>query len=116
MYSDTVTVRKWLPLSTASTGTRRRGRASDRRPGVSEEVRSFRWQGGRAAGRDAGEDQGHSRHRRDGDLQIVARTDARAVLGLQAAIDRAGAMIEASGSEGIMNPSVLLLQCLGKNW
>jgi 2-methylisocitrate lyase-like PEP mutase family enzyme len=33
--------------------------------------------------------------RRDGDLQIVARTDARAVLGLQAAIDRASAMIEA---------------------
>jgi 2-methylisocitrate lyase-like PEP mutase family enzyme len=33
--------------------------------------------------------------RRDGDLQIVARTDARANLGLQAAIDRAGAMIEA---------------------
>jgi 2-methylisocitrate lyase-like PEP mutase family enzyme len=33
--------------------------------------------------------------RRDGDLQIVARTDARAILGLQAAIDRAGAMIEA---------------------
>ena len=32
--------------------------------------------------------------RRDGDLQIVARTDARAILGLQAAIDRAGAMIE----------------------
>ena len=33
--------------------------------------------------------------RRDGDLQIVARTDARASLGLQAAIERAGAMIEA---------------------
>jgi 2-methylisocitrate lyase-like PEP mutase family enzyme len=33
--------------------------------------------------------------RRDSDLQIVARTDARAILGLQAAIDRAGAMIEA---------------------
>ena len=33
--------------------------------------------------------------RRDGDLQIIARTDARAILGLQAAIDRAGAMIEA---------------------
>ena len=33
--------------------------------------------------------------RRDGDLQIIARTDARASLGLQAAIDRAGAMIEA---------------------
>jgi 2-methylisocitrate lyase-like PEP mutase family enzyme len=33
--------------------------------------------------------------RRDGDLQIVARTDARAILGLQAAIDRAGAMVEA---------------------
>jgi 2-methylisocitrate lyase-like PEP mutase family enzyme len=33
--------------------------------------------------------------RHDGDLQIVARTDARAILGLQAAIDRAGAMIEA---------------------
>lgn len=33
--------------------------------------------------------------RRDGAFQIVARTDARAVLGLQAAIDRAGAMIEA---------------------
>jgi 2-methylisocitrate lyase-like PEP mutase family enzyme len=33
--------------------------------------------------------------RRDGDLQIVARTDARGILGLQAAIDRAGAMIEA---------------------
>lgn len=33
--------------------------------------------------------------RRDGDLQIVARTDVRAILGLQAAIDRAGAMIEA---------------------
>jgi 2-methylisocitrate lyase-like PEP mutase family enzyme len=33
--------------------------------------------------------------RKDGDLQIVARTDARAILGLQAAIDRAGAMIEA---------------------
>jgi 2-methylisocitrate lyase-like PEP mutase family enzyme len=33
--------------------------------------------------------------RRDGDLQIVARTDARAILGLQAAIDRASAMIEA---------------------
>lgn len=33
--------------------------------------------------------------RRDADLQIVARTDARAILGLQAAIDRAGAMIEA---------------------
>jgi 2-methylisocitrate lyase-like PEP mutase family enzyme len=33
--------------------------------------------------------------RRDGDLQIVARTDARAILGLQASIDRAGAMIEA---------------------
>jgi 2-methylisocitrate lyase-like PEP mutase family enzyme len=32
--------------------------------------------------------------RRDSDLQIVARTDARATLGLQAAIDRAGAMIE----------------------
>jgi 2-methylisocitrate lyase-like PEP mutase family enzyme len=33
--------------------------------------------------------------RRDGDLQIVARTDARAILGLTAAIDRACAMIEA---------------------
>jgi 2-methylisocitrate lyase-like PEP mutase family enzyme len=33
--------------------------------------------------------------RRDSDLQIVARTDARAILGLTAAIDRAGAMIEA---------------------
>ena len=33
--------------------------------------------------------------RRDGDLQIIARTDARAILGLPAAIDRAGAMIEA---------------------
>jgi len=33
--------------------------------------------------------------RRDGDLQIVARTDARAILGLSAAIDRAAAMIEA---------------------
>ena len=33
--------------------------------------------------------------RSDSDLQIVARTDARAVLGLQAAIDRAGAMIDA---------------------
>jgi 2-methylisocitrate lyase-like PEP mutase family enzyme len=33
--------------------------------------------------------------RRDDDLQIVARTDARAILGLTAAIDRAGAMIEA---------------------
>jgi len=33
--------------------------------------------------------------RRDGDLQIVARTDARAVLGLDAAIERAQAMIEA---------------------
>jgi 2-methylisocitrate lyase-like PEP mutase family enzyme len=33
--------------------------------------------------------------RKDGDLQIVARTDARAILGLSAAIDRAGAMIEA---------------------
>ena len=33
--------------------------------------------------------------RRDRDLQIVARTDARAILGVQAAIDRAGAMIEA---------------------
>ena len=33
--------------------------------------------------------------RRDGDLQIVARTDARAVLGLNAAIERAQAMIEA---------------------
>lgn len=33
--------------------------------------------------------------RRDGSLQIVARTDARAILGLPAAIDRAGAMIEA---------------------
>jgi 2-methylisocitrate lyase-like PEP mutase family enzyme len=33
--------------------------------------------------------------RRDGDLQIVARTDARAVLGLDAAIERAHAMIEA---------------------
>jgi 2-methylisocitrate lyase-like PEP mutase family enzyme len=36
--------------------------------------------------------------RRDGDLQIVARTDARAVLGLQAAIDRANAMIEAGAN------------------
>ena len=33
--------------------------------------------------------------RRDGDLQIVARTDALAILGLTAAIDRACAMIEA---------------------
>ena len=33
--------------------------------------------------------------RRDGDLQIVARTDARAVLGLEAALDRAHAFIEA---------------------
>jgi len=33
--------------------------------------------------------------RRDNDLQIVARTDARAILGLSAAIDRAAAMIEA---------------------
>jgi 2-methylisocitrate lyase-like PEP mutase family enzyme len=33
--------------------------------------------------------------RRDGDLQIVARTDARAIFGLQGAIDRAGAMTEA---------------------
>jgi len=33
--------------------------------------------------------------RRDGDLQIVARTDALAVLGLDAAIERAQAMIEA---------------------
>jgi 2-methylisocitrate lyase-like PEP mutase family enzyme len=33
--------------------------------------------------------------RRDGDLQIVARTDARAMLGLEAALDRAHAFIEA---------------------
>jgi 2-methylisocitrate lyase-like PEP mutase family enzyme len=33
--------------------------------------------------------------RRDGDFQIVARTDARAVLGLDAALDRAHRMIEA---------------------
>ncbi len=33
--------------------------------------------------------------RRDGDLQIVARTDARAVLGLEAALDRAHAFVEA---------------------
>jgi len=33
--------------------------------------------------------------RRDPDLQIIARTDARAVLGIDAAIDRAHAMIEA---------------------
>ena len=33
--------------------------------------------------------------RRDGDLQIIARTDARAVLGLDAALDRAQAFIEA---------------------
>jgi 2-methylisocitrate lyase-like PEP mutase family enzyme len=33
--------------------------------------------------------------RRDGDFQIVARTDARAVSGLDAAIERAHAMIEA---------------------
>ena len=33
--------------------------------------------------------------RRDTDIQIVARTDARAVLGLDAAIERAHAMIEA---------------------
>jgi 2-methylisocitrate lyase-like PEP mutase family enzyme len=37
--------------------------------------------------------------RKDGDLQIVARTDARAILGLSAAIDRAAAMIEA-GADG----------------
>lgn len=33
--------------------------------------------------------------RRDGDLQIIARTDARAIEGLDAAIDRAHAFIEA---------------------
>lgn len=33
--------------------------------------------------------------RRDGDLQIIARTDARSTLGYQAAIDRAHAFIEA---------------------
>lgn len=33
--------------------------------------------------------------RRDGDLQIVARTDARAIIGLNGAIDRAHAFIEA---------------------
>lgn len=33
--------------------------------------------------------------RRDGDLQIVARTDARAIEGIEAAIDRAHAFIEA---------------------
>lgn len=33
--------------------------------------------------------------RRDGDLQIVARTDARAVLGFEAAMERAHAFIEA---------------------
>jgi len=33
--------------------------------------------------------------RRDADFQIVARTDARAVLGFEAALDRAHAMIEA---------------------
>ena len=33
--------------------------------------------------------------RRDPDLQIIARTDARAIFGLDAAIDRAHAMIEA---------------------
>jgi 2-methylisocitrate lyase-like PEP mutase family enzyme len=33
--------------------------------------------------------------RQDADLQIVARTDARAILGIEAAIDRAHAMIEA---------------------
>jgi 2-methylisocitrate lyase-like PEP mutase family enzyme len=33
--------------------------------------------------------------RRDGDFQIVARTDARAVLGFEAALDRAHALIEA---------------------
>ena len=32
--------------------------------------------------------------RRDSNLQIVARTDARVIVGPQAAIDRAGAMIE----------------------
>jgi 2-methylisocitrate lyase-like PEP mutase family enzyme len=38
--------------------------------------------------------------RRDGDFQIVARTDAGAVLGLDAALDRAHAMIEA-GADAI---------------
>lgn len=36
--------------------------------------------------------------RRDGDLQIIARTDARATEGLNAAIDRAHAYIEAGAS------------------
>lgn len=38
--------------------------------------------------------------RRDGDLQIIARTDARAVFGLDAAIERANAFVEA-GADAI---------------
>lgn len=38
--------------------------------------------------------------RRDGDLQIIARTDARAVFGLSAAIDRGNAFLEA-GADAI---------------
>jgi 2-methylisocitrate lyase-like PEP mutase family enzyme len=58
-------------------------------------VRTFRRQGCSSVSRDAGKVRAAVDTRRDGDFQIVGRTDARAVQGLDAALDRAQAMIAA---------------------
>ena len=52
--------------------------------------------------------------RRDGDLQIVARTDARAIEGLDAALDRSRAYIEAGADATFVEAPVSLdeLRCM----
>jgi 2-methylisocitrate lyase-like PEP mutase family enzyme len=48
--------------------------------------------------------------RRDGDLQIIARTDARAIEGLDAAIDRAHAFIEAGADVTFVEAPVSIVE------
>jgi 2-methylisocitrate lyase-like PEP mutase family enzyme len=51
--------------------------------------------------------------RRDGDLQIIARTDARSTLGYQAALDRAHAFIEAGADVTFVEAPTSLEELLG---
>lgn len=66
-----------------------------RRPGQSQALWTPRWQGGRARRADARPDQGGGVGASDDSFVVCARTDARAIEGLDAAIERAKAYADA---------------------
>ncbi len=89
--ADTATATRSTSCAPCGPGSRRGSRGCTSRTGDPEEVRAHVRQAGRAARRDGRQDRGRRRRPRDEGLVLIARTDAAAVEGLDAAIARARA-------------------------